>query len=256
MIAALEFEALKARRAPVFRAGGLLVIFGVPGLTAAFYVLARAGGTSASAVKAAAMITDYSLAGFVSQAGQILSVGTLLSVGIVAAWSFGREFVDGTAPALFAVAASRGQIALAKIVVLLAWAVATVAATTALTLGAGSLLGLGPLDPNSLRAAGRMLAGGLLVAALTLPFALVASWRRGYLPGVVALLLVVVVTQVATVLGLGGWFPYAAPSLWLGMGGPEAAREISVAQLLLPLVVGAAAGWACVQWWRRAEIAS
>lgn len=256
MNAALEFEALKARRASVFGFGAVLLVVGVPGLTAAFFALARTGGTSPSAAKAAAMITDLSAAGFLTQAGQILSIGLLLSVGVAASWTFGREFVDGAAPALFALATPRAQIAAAKIVVLLIWATATVAATVLLSLVAASLLGSGPLGAAGLAAAARMLTGGLLIAALTLPFGLVASWRRGYLPGLVALLLVVVATQVATVLGLGGWFPYASPSLWLGMGGPEAAREITVVQLLLPLVVAAAAAAGCVAWWRRAEITS
>jgi len=83
--------------------------------------------------------------------------------------------------------------------------------------------------------------------------ALVSSWRRGYLSGFVALVAVVVVTQLVTAIGAGAWFPYAAPGLWMGMGGEAVAREVSVIQLLLPLPVAAIAVVATLSWWRRAE---
>jgi ABC-2 type transport system permease protein len=83
--------------------------------------------------------------------------------------------------------------------------------------------------------------------------ALVSSWRRGYLSGFVALVAVVIVTQLVTALGAGAWFPYAAPALWMGMGGPAAASKVTVIQLLLPLPVAALAVAATLSWWRRAE---
>jgi ABC-2 type transport system permease protein len=53
---------------------------------------------------------------------------------------------------------------------------------------------------------------------------------------------VVIVTQLVTAVG-GGWFPYAAPALWMGMGGVAAAQEVSAIQLLLLLPVAAGPSW-------------
>jgi ABC-2 type transport system permease protein len=63
----------------------------------------------------------------------------------------------------------------------------------------------------------------------------------------------VVVTQLVTAVGAGAWFPYAAPALWMGMGGAAAASQVSTIQLLLPLPVAALAVVATLSWWRRAE---
>ena len=82
-----------------------------------------------------------------------------------------------------------------------------------------------------------------------------ASWRRSYLAGIVALLFAIVAAQLLTTAGEGAWFPYATASLWLGMGGPQAAQEVTVAQLVMPLLVGALGALATVQWWRRAQLA-
>ena len=124
--------------------------------------------------------------------------------------------------------------AAANFVVLAGWALLTVISTVILTVIGGLLLGLN-LDSAAVHTASRIAVAGLLGAALAAPMALVSSWRRGYLPGIVTLLAVVVVTQLVTAIGLGAWFPYAAAALWLGMGGAAAASQVSMIQLLLPL---------------------
>ena len=252
MNAALEFELLKARRAGVFRWGAVVVAVGVPALSTAFFELVRLGGDSPSAAKAATMITDLSLAGLLGTAGQVLSVAILMVAGIAASWSFGREFVDDALPALFAIATPRSSVAAAKFVVLAGWALLTVVSTVILTVVGGLLVGL-DMDPAAVQTASRVAAAGLLGAALAAPMALVSSWRRGYLPGIVALMALVVVTQIVTAIGAGAWFPYAAPALWMGMGGAAAASQVSIIQLLLPLPVAALAVVATLSWWRRAE---
>jgi ABC-2 type transport system permease protein len=251
--AALEVELLKARRAPVFRWGALAVVIGVPAVTAAFFWLARSSSASSAGAKASALITDVSLPGYVGYSGQILTIALLLSGGIAASWSFGREFVDGTVSGMFAIATPRSRLAAAKIAVLLGWGAAVVTATVLVVVAVGLALDLGPIGPNAWEAAARAFVGGLLVVALCVPFALVASWRRSYLAGFVALLLVVVAAQIVTTAGAGAWLPYAVPSLWLGMGGPNAADAITAVHLLLPLLLGALGGCALVAWWARSE---
>ncbi len=194
MNAALEFELLKARRAGVFRWGAVVVAVGVPALSIAFFELVRLGGDSPSAAKAATMITELSLAGLLGTAGQVLSVAILMTAGIAASWSFGREFVDDALPALFAIATPRSSVAAAKFVVLAGWALLTVVSTVILTVIGGLLVGL-DMDAAAVQTASRVAAAGLLGAALAAPMALVSSWRRGYLPGFIALVAVVVVTQ-------------------------------------------------------------
>ena len=252
MNAALEFELLKARRAGVFRWGAVVVAVGVPALSTGFFELVRLGGDAPSAAKAATMITDLSLAGLLGTAGQVLSVAILMTAGIAASWSFGREFVDDALPALFAIATPRSSVAAAKFVVLAGWALLTVVSTVILTVVGGLLVGL-DMDAAAAQTASRVAAAGLLGAALAAPMALVSSWRRGYLPGIIALVALVVVTQILTAIGVGAWFPYAAPALWMGLGGVAAASQVSIIQLLLPLLVAAIAVLATLSWWRRAE---
>lgn len=252
MNAALEFEMLKASRAAVFRWGAVAVVAGVPGISTLFFILARRGGDSPSVAKAATLVTDFDLAGLLGVAGQVLTVAIVMTAGIAVSWSFGREFVDDAVPALFAIATPRRSLASAKFLVLAAWAVATVIATVTLTLLTGLCLRL-PLTAAALTIASQATAAGLLSAVLAGPLALVASWRRGYLAGFVTLIVIVVLTQLLTATGAGGWFPYAAPSLWMGMGGPDAAADVTAFQLALAPVVAAVAVATTLAWWARAE---
>jgi ABC-2 type transport system permease protein len=51
-------------------------------------------------------------------------------------------------------------------------------------------------------------------------------------------------------LGGGSWFPYAAPSLWAGMGGADAAAAIGLPHLLLAAAVAPLGVAAVVRAWR------
>jgi hypothetical protein len=124
---------------------------------------------------------------------------------LIETWSFGREFVDDALPMLFAIATPRSSVA-AAVVVLAGWALLTVVSTVILTVVGGLLIGL-DMDPAAVQAASRVAAAGLLGAALATPMALASSWRRGYLQGFIALVALVVVTQIVTAIGAGAGSP-------------------------------------------------
>lgn len=254
MGAALEVEALKLWRATAARVAALAVVLGVPAVTTGFIAAAGAYPDSPMAMKVAPMLVGEGWAAQLGMAGQMLSVGLLLAAGVVVSWSYGREHTDGTFGALFAVAVPRRDVALAKAVLLLAWGTGVCVAAVAVTALAGLAVGHGAPGAEAVEAGGRAVVVGLLTVLLAMPLAFVASALRGYLPGIAALLGIVVVTQVVTVAGAGAWFPYAAPGMWAGLGGTAAAAAVVPAQLLLAVPVGVLGVAATAWWWDRAEV--
>ncbi|MDQ0826894.1 ABC-2 type transport system permease protein [Arthrobacter sp. B2I5] len=253
---AREFEALKFRRAPVVRMVSILIGAVLPGLAAVFMVAATSDGSSQIGLKAAAMLTGTGWAAYLAMVGMLLSVGALLGIGFVVCWSFGREFTERTEACLFALSVSRRQFAFAKLTVILLWALLLCLVSLAVAFLAGALIGLGVPGPEALAAAGKAWCAGALAALLACPLAIVASVARGYLPAVGALVLLVVITQMVTAFGAGAWFPYAAPGLWLGMGGAAAAETVSPLQLFLCVPVSALGIAITVQWWKNMQISS
>ncbi len=252
MSAALEAELLKLARSTVARiATGTLVLV-VPLLAVGLAAAAERGGDSTLALKVRPLVPDGGWDAVTGTTGQVLTVATLLAAGFVVSWTFGRELTRGTVEPLLTALPSRTAVVSAKLVVVMAWAVASSVAGVSVAVIAG--LAISPGGGSPWPGAARAVVGSLLSALLALPCALVATWGRDALAGVGAVLGLVVVAQVVTVVGAGAWFPWAAPGLWLGMGGP--AVHVTWWQLAAAPAVGAASWVATASWWRRAELVS
>lgn len=252
--AAWEVEALKLHRSPVARTAAVALVVGTCAVASGFTAVGLTDGDSQMALKVRPMLHGTGWTAYLGMLAQILSVATLLAVGVVVAWTVGREFTDGTIASLQALPTPPAALVRAKLATVMAGAAACALATVVLAIPLGLLIGLGPPDAAAAIATAQALAVAALMSLLTLPLAFMASARRGYLPGIGALLGLVVVTQIATVAGAGAWFPWAAPGLWAGMGGQAAAATVTPVQLLLALPVAAAGVAGTVRWWSTAEL--
>jgi ABC-2 type transport system permease protein len=251
LAAAIGFEWLKLRRSVVAWTASIVLVLVAPLLATGLLLAARSDSDSQLAIKARIMVTDTGWSAQFAVAGQFLSVAVFVVVGIVACWVFGREYTDHAVGALVSLPVRRTMIASAKLVVVAAWAAAVCVSATLTTVVAGLPNGLGSPRTHDWLVLGKLAVAALLTVAMTTPLALAASAGRGYLTGIAVLLALVVTTQIATAAGLGGWFPYAAPGLWLGLGGHEAATHITAVQLLVPILVGVAGAAATIAWWHR-----
>ena len=254
MRAALSVEALKLTRAPAARVATVVLVLVIPAVCAGMVLVARSGSDGALALKVRPMLIGTGWAAYLGLLGELMSVAALIAVGFVLSWVVGREFTDGTVGALLALPTAPGQILGAKLLVTLAWAVLSGLAAALVALPAGLAVGLGAPDSGALTATGQVLVVMALMTLLALPLAWVSTVLRGYLSGIATLLGIVVVTQIVTISGAGGWFPYAAPSLWTGMGGAEAAANVTPVQLMLAIPVGLVGAWAAAHRWRTAEL--
>lgn len=239
--AAWSVELIKLRRSVVSRVVTPLLVLIIPLASVGSVALARSPNLPGTAAgKFSAFATGPLAEAQLGVCGQILSVAVLAAGGFALAWSFGREFGDGTVGALFGLAVPRPAIALAKGLLLICWLVACVLAGVGLTIVASLLLG-GHLDSHAWSVAGVATGAGLLGVGLALPFGWVATLTRSSLGTVGVLIGLVAVTQVVVVLGAGTWFPYAVGSLWAGAGGPQAAAAIGPGSVLLTAAVAPAA---------------
>jgi ABC-2 type transport system permease protein len=97
----------------------------------------------------------------------------------------------------------------------------------------------------------------LAVAALifmTMPFvALFAGIGHGYLLALGWALLSFVVSQLASILGWGGWLPWSLPVLRSGMMGPEGMAQIGAYSYVLALLAFIGGVLATRAWWRDAD---
>lgn len=251
--AAWSLELLKLRRSVIARVATPLLVGLIPLGAVGAVALARSPQLPGAA---AAKFTPYATGDLAAThllvASQLLSMAVLLAGGFVAAWSYGREFTDGTADALNGLIAPLRTIGLAKVLLLASWLVACLATSLILTIGLSVAVG-GHFGVEAWQNTATGCLAGILTIGLVLPFAWVATLTRSPLGTIGILIAVVMVTQIVVVLGAGTWFPYAVPSLLTGMGGTEAAAEIGPASLLITAGLGPFAIIVVVRQWQRLD---
>jgi ABC-2 type transport system permease protein len=253
---AFQVEATKLIRSRVNLVATILLGLLLPAMGLGFYSVAVTGRTGSLADKASALLVGEGWVGYLGFVDQIAAVALFLGAGIVVAWTFGREHVDRTFPALFALPTARNAIAGAKFTVLSIWIAGISILVTVVALILGLVAGVAPLDPGVISdEVFRLLGISLCAGILSLTMGFVASVGRGYLAAIGAQAVIIAVTQIAVLFGTGGWFPFAVPGL-LAVAGAEGAPTLSVVQLLLVPGLAVVGIWATLLWWRRAEVVS
>jgi ABC-2 type transport system permease protein len=218
-----------------------------------FLAAAEQSGNDPASLKAQAVLPGVGWAGYLGGLMQIYATAGMIGVGIVVGWCFGREYADRTVVSLYASATPRDSVATAKLVLLTVWAIAVGLAAVSVTWLLGLATGLGMPDDDAWRTLARVAALTVLSALLALPVAAAASVGRGYLPAVGGLLVLVVLAQVATIAGAGGWWPWSVAAVWAL--GPEAGLPaVSAPHLLAVPAVALAGAVFTVWWWRHAEV--
>lgn len=249
MIAALSTEWSKFARATVVRATTAIMVFGIA-LMCSSMLLAAGTDDPQLAAKLGPLIDPGGWSGYFSGAAQVSAVGSLLAYGVVLSWLFGREFADGTITGLFALPVSRSTIAAAKLAIYLLWAVATSVMLLIALLGFGVIFGLGALPAELIPALGRQCVLTVLTAVVAFPVAWAATVGRSVLTGVGATIGILVISQVAILVGAGGWSTFSAPGLWAVSGG----ASVSVLQLFLVAPLALVSVVLVLSAWRRLQL--
>lgn len=251
---AILVEARKAAASSTLRATGLLLALGVPAIVAAILAAARGGGTPQARAQLLAKLgpeiakADWHALVFAST--QVMAAASVFAFGLGAAWLVGREFADGTAPALFGLPVSRPAIAAAKLLVHLCWAV-LVSLVLAVTLAVvGLAFGLGAPGEEVVVGLVRIVVLGTLSAVIALAATVAATLGRGTLPGVAVAAVTIVVAQISVFTGATAWVPLAAPALWA-----MDPHTVALGPLILVVVFGAVCAALTIALWDRLQLA-
>lgn len=226
-----RLECQKLSQAPVARVATVAVFLLVLATSIGGYAAATRAPHSEMGRKATSMITATGWDGYLGLTVLSLGVCILLGGGSVIAWTVGREFTDGTIVGLFAVAASRGAVARAKMGAYLCWGTALMTILSTTSAVGGIMLGLPPT--GALEGWLTVFTAGICIICAALPVAWVSTRWRGYLPGIGATLVLLVTTNLAAAFGLGPYIPWAIPTLWASH-----TSGVPTIALAIPILVG------------------
>lgn len=159
---------------------------------------------------------------YLSLLNQVIMTGGLIGFGFVAIWIFGREYSDRTLKDLLALPVSRHAIVLSKMTVMAIWCVLLSAVILFLGLGMGRLVGLENYDRVMINEWMKTFAILIFfIVLLNAPVAFFATFGKGFLPPLAFLIVMVILAQVAGVIGKGEFFPWTIPAMYCGAMGPD-----------------------------------
>ena len=247
--AALAAEVLKARRARVLPLtfAAMLLPAGVAALF--LFILAdpaRANrfGLLGGKAQLSGITPDWE--GLLAFLAQIVAVGGLLVFAFVITWVFGQEYSSGTHRYLLVLPVPRTATVLAKFALAAVWATALTMWLATLVLAAGLALRLpgGTWNTGGPGLADVAAAAGLMLAVTT-PAAFATSATRSFLPPLAAAAAVLVLAQVAAVLGYAHLFPWSIPAAAAGLA-PTTLTPTGAAIAVLTGITGI---YATLRWW-------
>ena len=254
--AALWGETLKARRSKI----SLLTLIGfmlLPLVGGLFMIIlkdperARAMGLISLKAQLMAGVADWPT--FFGILTQGTAIGGAVLYAIITAWVFGREFSDHTVKELLALPTPRTSIVGAKFILIATWTLGLTLLIFLVGLGIGALVRIPGWSPELVWYSVWSLMTTALMTFMLMPFvALFASVGRGYLLPLGWAFFTLVLAQIVSVLGWGGWLPWAVPVLFSGMAGPPAEQTgmHSYLLVLLAFIFGSLSTFA---WWQRAD---
>jgi ABC-2 type transport system permease protein len=187
----------------------------------------------------------------------IISMAGLVIFGFIFVWIFGREFSNKTVNDFLALPTTRNDIVLAKITTAAIWSITLILMVFIFMLIIGVILDLpgGSLE-IILDGLIKIVITGLLSIPLCIPFGLIASVTRGYLPSVGCIFLVILLVQVINNIGYGIYFPWSIPLLYSGaaeaLTGAESTPPGFISYILV-ILVGIISLASVGLWWRYAD---
>ena len=184
---------------------------------------------------------------------QAVAVGGAIVFALTATWVFGREFSDRTVKELLALPTSRETIVTSKFIVVAAWTFILTLLILVLGLAIGNVIVIPGWSDELFRSATVDILGASLLTIMLLPFvAFTASIGRGFMPAFGWTIFTVAISQIAIIMGWGGWFPWSVPALFSGAAGPRS-EYIGVYSYIIVLIASAAGFTATYYWWRKAD---
>lgn len=182
----------------------------------------------------------------------ITAVG-LIGYGFITCWVFGSEFSDHTIKDILSLPVSRSSIVIAKLLVIMLWCVILTAVFLVAALSFGYLAGVSAWSGEIISTCiYKFSVVSLLSMLLCTPVAFFASYSRGYMLPLGIVILTMIMANFVGLLGLGPYFPWAIPGLFIAPSGTENATLTLTSYIILFLtsILGL---FGTMAWWRFAD---
>jgi len=184
---------------------------------------------------------------------QIIAVLGLIGFGFVTSWIFGREYVDRTINDLLAMPVSRSKIVLAKLFLVFFICLLLSVLLYLIGIAMGHLANISGWSKQIIiDYTNKYIIIAFLTIILSTPVAFFASFGKGYMLPLGFIIFTIILAQIAGVIGLGPYFPWAVPGVY-SVPEPTEGLFLSKASYIIVFVTSFAGLFGTVAWWKYAD---
>jgi ABC-2 type transport system permease protein len=177
----------------------------------------------------------------------------LMGFGFVTSWVFGREYSDRTIKDILALPVSRSFIVLSKFIVIVIWCVLLIFVFFASGLIFGKIINIaGWSSEIIIQFTYLYTVTSFLTILLCTPVAFLASYSRGYLLPMGFVILTLLMANFTGLVGLGPYFPWAIPGLYIAPSGSEG-MQLNIASYIILSLTSVLGFMGTIAWWRFAD---
>lgn len=183
----------------------------------------------------------------ISQAG----IASAVIASFIAAWVFGREYLNKTLKDLLALPTSRDTIVLAKLILISVWSFAFSLVAPFVGIILGWMIRMpGWSYQLAVDSVTRYTVASLLGIPLAWAIAFIANIGKSYFPPLGFLVFMMVAAQISQILGWGEYFPWAVPGLYSNVANPT---HLGATSYLIVIITGFLGLLGTIFWWRYAD---
>jgi len=248
-------ECMKLRRSKIFVITIVFFIF-IPLMMGLLMIVAQHPEMSAKLGiigTKAKLFGENNWEGYFTGLLQIIAAIGIIGFGFVTSWVFGREYIDHTLTNILALPVSRSSIVVSKFIVVVLWCVILVVVMFIAGIAIGKLIGIPEWsDQLFSQFISKYITVSCLTILLVTPVALIAGYGRGIIAPIAFVILMLIIAQFVSFVGLGPYFPWAIPGLYTVPAGTEG-MEIVISSYIILFATVIIGFVGTIAWWRFAD---
>jgi len=191
--------------------------------------------------------------GFFMIQNQLIATVGLIGFGFVTSWIFGREYIDRTITNILTLPVPRSALVTAKFIIVVFWCILLTVILFLTCILIGKIIGIpGWSDQVFLDFVSKYILISGLTILLCSPVAFIASYGRGIIAALAFVILMLIMAQFVSLVGLGPYFPWAIPGVHSVPEGTDGMEIVSGSYIIL-VATSLIGYFGTIAWWRMAD---
>ena len=201
----------------------------------------------------ATMFGENNWKGYLDMINQLVAVIGLIGFGFVTTWVFGREYIEHTIINILALPITRSSIVVSKFLIIFIWCFILSIVLFITSIIIGHIINI----PGwSVQLFSEFIQKFFFISVMTIllstPTAFITCYSKGIIAPLGFVILIVIISQFVSIVGLGPYFPWAIPGVATVPEGTQG-MELVFGSYIIVILTSILGIITTIAWWRKAD---